>query len=290
MRLKPTLADPSSPADYFTPSNWSYLDATDLDLGGTSAIPLDVPVALGSTAPRVLALGKDGNAYLLNRRSLGGIGGQIAVAQVASNRIISAMAAFPTSNSSMVAVGANGSACGGNLLVLSVTANAISTAWCASFNGDGAPIVTTSDGSSDPIVWVVGANGGNALYGFDGATGQAVVIASGGPNSDCASADADLGERPLLRGGEWRGLRVQLLAPGRTARASGEKSDVGSRGYGRPSRFGDCLPQGGGRVRRLGGVLRGRGRLHIHGSLRILRRLRSRVRRRRSARRRPGGR
>jgi hypothetical protein len=183
MRLKPTLADPSSPTDYFAPSDWSYLDAVDLDLGGTSAIPLDVPVALQDPAPRVLALGKDGNAYLLNRTNLGGIGGQIAVAQVASNRIISAMAAFPTSNSSMVAVNANGSACGGNLLVLSVTLNAISTAWCASFDGDGSPIVTTSDGSSDPIVWVVGAQGGNALYGFDGATGQALVAASGGPNS-----------------------------------------------------------------------------------------------------------
>ena len=182
MRLMPTLADPSSPADYFAPANWIYLDAADLDLGGTSAIPLNVPVALSSASPRVLALGKDGNAYLLDRRNLGGIGGQVAVAKVSNNVIISAMAVFQTTTASMVAVRASGSACGGNLLLLTVTASAISTAWCASFNGDGAPIVTTSDGSTDPIVWVVGAAGNNALYGFDGLKGTLVVAAAGGPN------------------------------------------------------------------------------------------------------------
>ena len=182
IRLRPTLADPSSTNDYFAPADWSYLDATDLDLGGTSAIPLNVPVPLSAPAPRVLALGKDGNAYLLNRQNLGGIGGQVAMAHVSSGQIVSAMAVFPTSDASMVAVRAKGAACSGNLMVLSVTPNAISTAWCASFSGDGSPIVTTSDGVNDPIVWVVGSGGSNALYGFDGLTGAAVVAASGGPN------------------------------------------------------------------------------------------------------------
>jgi hypothetical protein len=35
-------------------------------------------------------------------------------------------------------------------------------------------IVTTSDDTADPIVWVVGAEGDNQLHGFRGDNGQAV--------------------------------------------------------------------------------------------------------------------
>ncbi len=74
IRLPTTLANPTQTADYFAPANWHTLDQEDLDLGGTSAIPIDI-----STIPRVLALGKDGNAYLLNRDNLGGIGREVAM-------------------------------------------------------------------------------------------------------------------------------------------------------------------------------------------------------------------
>ena len=58
------LTNPTQDADFFAPANWQTLDQEDLDLGGTSAIPINAPVT-----PRVLALGKDGNAYLLNREN-----------------------------------------------------------------------------------------------------------------------------------------------------------------------------------------------------------------------------
>jgi hypothetical protein len=80
-RLPPTLSNPTQAADYFARQNWYALDQADLDLGGTSAIPIDVPVS--PVVHRVLALGKDGNAYLLNRANLGGVGGQIATARSA---------------------------------------------------------------------------------------------------------------------------------------------------------------------------------------------------------------
>jgi hypothetical protein len=51
---------------------------------------------------------------------------------------------------------------------------ALHTAWCADLNGQGAPIVTTSDDTADPIVWVVGAEGDEKLHGFRGDTGQEV--------------------------------------------------------------------------------------------------------------------
>src|SRR5881296_1485580 len=58
-------------SDFWAPPNWLSLDNTDTDLGGVSATVIDVPGATPSQL--VLALGKDSNAYLVNRNNLGGI-------------------------------------------------------------------------------------------------------------------------------------------------------------------------------------------------------------------------
>ena len=47
----------------------------------------------------------------------------------------------------------------------------ISNVWCAAFNGGGSPIITTTDGTKDPVVWVLGAGGDNVLHGFNATTG-----------------------------------------------------------------------------------------------------------------------
>ncbi len=179
IRLPPTLTNPTQDADYFAPANWHSLDNMDLDLGGTSAIPVNVPVVA-----RVLALGKDGNAYLLNSENLGGIGHAIAKTQVSTDEIRTAMATYPGADAARVAFEGQGSACpsgqSGNLVMLKITPSAIATAWCASFNGSGAPIVTTTDAKTDPIVWVVGAQGDGKLYGFRGTDGVQVAAVAGG--------------------------------------------------------------------------------------------------------------
>jgi PQQ enzyme repeat len=64
------------PTDYWAPVNWQALDSTDTDLGGVSAMLIDVPGA--NPSQLVLALGKDGNAYLLNRNNLGGVAAPVA--------------------------------------------------------------------------------------------------------------------------------------------------------------------------------------------------------------------
>ena len=51
-----------------------------LDLGGSGPILVDVPGATPSAL--VVALGKDGNAYLLNRSNLGGVSAPLAQAIV----------------------------------------------------------------------------------------------------------------------------------------------------------------------------------------------------------------
>ena len=184
LRLKPHLAYLTNPSDYFAPSNWQALDNSDSDLGGTEAIPLDVYNGGANPAPRVIAFGKDGNAYLASRTKLGGIGGQIAVASVSNNVIITAPAVYSTASATMVAfTNYAGKSCSGNdMTMLNIAAsgsNAITTAWCAALNGRGSPIVTTTDGTSNPIVWVVGAEGDNELHGFNATNGAVVFGGSG---------------------------------------------------------------------------------------------------------------
>ena len=50
----------------------------------------------------------------------------------------------------------------------------MSTAWCGAVRGRGAPMVTTTDGRSNPIVWIPGAEGDNRLHGFKGDSGEAL--------------------------------------------------------------------------------------------------------------------
>ena len=179
IRLKPGLKHSTDPKDYFAPSNWQDLDNSDLDLGGTEALPLDIAVSQGRPAKRVLALGKDGNAYLVDRTNLGGIGGQLAEVSVSSQSIRTAPAVYSTSSGTMLAFTNYGSSsCSGtSITMLNIAASGnqlISEAWCTKFSGQGAPIITTTGGTANPIVWVVGAGGDNVLHAFNATNGQAV--------------------------------------------------------------------------------------------------------------------
>ena len=60
---------------YFAPSNWRSLDAGDVDLGS-------VGVTLLPDMGRLVSIGKEGVAYLIDASHLGGIGGQIASTRV----------------------------------------------------------------------------------------------------------------------------------------------------------------------------------------------------------------
>jgi hypothetical protein len=185
IRLKPGLAHSTAAKDFFTPTNWKDLDAGDRDLGGTEALPFNIPVAGGATAQRLIALGKDGNAYLVDRRNLGGIGGALATAPVSTGGIRSAPAIYHAESGVMVAFSSRGSTqCPRtNITMLNVAAGGVSPitfAWCQKIGGFGAPIVTTTDGTANPIVWAVGAEGNNLLHGFNALTG-AVVFTDPGP-------------------------------------------------------------------------------------------------------------
>ena len=164
--------------DYWAPVNWLDLDNTDSDLGGISATIIDVPGATPSQL--VLALGKDGFAYLVDRNNLGGITSPIAQANVfaGGNRGTSAVT-FRTNQGTYFAFHNDG---GGPLAVYRISATnppLIAGVWRVSQSGRGSPWVTTPDGRRDCIVWVVGAQGDQRLRGYDGETGE-VIYAGGG--------------------------------------------------------------------------------------------------------------
>lgn len=185
IRLGTDLSFSDKAQDFFSPSDWEELDRTDSDLGGTNAVLLSSPAA--RTGEQLVALGKDGKAYVLNRENLGGIGGSVLAKKVSSSPIRTAPATFSVGNEARIAFQGQGVDCpqgsAGDLTAIAIVPGANPTlrvAWCATENGRGSPIVTTTDGSANPIVWAVGAEGDNRLHGFRGDTG-AVVFSGGGP-------------------------------------------------------------------------------------------------------------
>jgi outer membrane protein assembly factor BamB len=186
IRLTPDVHFSGNTADYFTPSDWAQMDDRDQDLGGIAPLLFDLPGS-GGTRPLVVALGKDGKAYLLDRNRLGGIGGSLASEQVSRNPIRGAAAAVRVDDSEFIAFQGSGSNCpdaaGRGLTVIKVTTSppAITTAWCGSVPGRGAPMVTTTNGRTDPVVWMLGAQGDNRLYGFRADTGERLFVSAALP-------------------------------------------------------------------------------------------------------------
>lgn len=181
VRLLPGLAHSSSAGDYFTPSNWLTLDSQDLDLGGTGALPFTIPVSGGGTASRVLALGKDGNAYLLNGANLGGIGHQLQTLHLSNSVILTEPAIYNAKAGTLIVFtnydGAASNCSGNNMTMLKITSstsNPMTVAWCAPISGRGNPIITTTNPVANPIVWVVGAEGDNKLHAFNALNGKPV--------------------------------------------------------------------------------------------------------------------
>jgi hypothetical protein len=183
VRLHPGLAHSDDTHDFFTPSNWKDLDNSDQDLGGTEALPIDIKTT--NKTKRVIAFGKDGKAYLVDRNNLGGIGGEIESTQVANGSIRTAPVVYETGSGTLVGFTNSGTShcSGSNLTMLVIQATGTSPiqfAWCTPYNGNNAgPIVTTTDGSANPVVWLVGAEGDNQLHGYNALTGAAVFGGTG---------------------------------------------------------------------------------------------------------------
>lgn len=176
IRLQPGPVFSGATTDYWAPTNWMTLDAADSDLGGSGPILVDVPGATPSAL--VVAIGKDRNAYILNRDNLGGVTAPVAQSVVSSGTVIGAAATYRSSSGTFVVL----RPVSGTLTAFKITATSpptITTGWSVSSSGRTAPFVTSTDGTNNVIVWAAGSDG--RLRGYNGETG-ATVFAGGGAN------------------------------------------------------------------------------------------------------------
>jgi hypothetical protein len=166
------------PTDYWAPTNWQQLDNGDTDLGGVSATLVNVPGATPSQL--VLALGKDGKGYLLNRNNLGGIAAPVASANLPTAVRGQSAATYRTSQGTYFVFHTESNAVAA-YKVTPTNPPTIVSAWTMSQTGLGSAFVTSTDGTNNVIVWVAGGEGDGRLHGYNGDTG-AVVYAGGGGN------------------------------------------------------------------------------------------------------------
>jgi hypothetical protein len=195
VRLQAGPVFTGNPTDFWAPANWHDLDVGDTDLGGCSAILIDVPGATPSQL--VLALGKDGNAYLVNRNNLGGVAGPVTSLGVDGTLLGQSSTTYTTGQGTYFVFRAGGS----QIKAYKVTATnppAIVSAWNASQSGQGSPWVTTTDGTHNAIVWVVGAQGDHRLHGYNGDTGA--VVFDGGGDDELMTGDRKWNSGMVARG------------------------------------------------------------------------------------------
>jgi hypothetical protein len=181
-RLPPSLAfNPQDTTSYFAPPDWHALDTSDIDIGGSGVVLAELPGAAASHL--AVVLGKDQKMYLLDRTNLGGAMVTPPFSgSVAASEIINEPVAYTTSKGTWVAFKAScpgGGAATINAVQLT-TAPAAGTAWCAKVPGGGSPMVTTTGGGDNTVVWFASTEGEGVtpdykLYGFDGDTGATLV-------------------------------------------------------------------------------------------------------------------
>jgi len=178
IRLQAGPTFTGQPTDYWAPTNWLSLDNSDTDLGGVSATVIDVPGATPSEL--VLALGKDSNAYLVDRNNLGGVGMPVAQFNVSGTNRGTSAVTYHTSQGTYFGFH-NESNSIRAYKIIPTNPPTITFAWSMSQTGRGSPWVTTTDGTNNVIVWVAGVQGDQRLHAYDGDTG-AVIYAGGGAN------------------------------------------------------------------------------------------------------------
>jgi hypothetical protein len=173
-------------ANLYFPATWNAMDRVDADFGANSPVYIQVPGATPSSY--VVAISKDGHMFLLNSANLGGMNGHLVdfVVSTGTMSIRTVPAAYTTAAGvhvtfSTVAGAMCPAGMPGGTVIMSVLIPAGAppvprVVWCAPLAGSNtSPIVTTTDGRTDAIVWYMS---NNRLVGVDGDTGAVVVTAA----------------------------------------------------------------------------------------------------------------
>jgi outer membrane protein assembly factor BamB len=177
VRIPADLSFSNDTKDFFSPSNWLDLDGADADLGGSGVVLVDVPGS-GAALPShyAVALGKSGVAHVTNRDDLGGIGRGNGVTgeglsskRLANNAIILTPAAFTDEHGSTFLITKASAVCPSASGVAAIHLPALTKAWCSSSVGN--PIVSTTDGHAEAVVWTVSTGAAAKLVALDAADG-----------------------------------------------------------------------------------------------------------------------
>jgi outer membrane protein assembly factor BamB len=171
IRLDPQL----NPADYFAPSNWAQLNAGDTDLGSLG------PVLLPNN--RVLAMGKDGIAYLADAGNLGHVGNPVTSLKAGAG----AFGAAATTGTEVFVPTTNA------LVAISVTGDQLAVAWRVN-GGSGSPIIAGG------AVWALGYDG--KLRAMDPASGKVLFSAQLGNPVSRFISPAAAGGRVFVADGD----------------------------------------------------------------------------------------
>jgi hypothetical protein len=195
-----TLQFSYQPNDYFVPNDWQSLDIADLDFSSSGLTLLELAGA--GSGHLIFAIGKTHDGWLLDRTALGGLNNPdqplAKLANVATGDATGGMVSYTTPNGTYV--GFNGACWSGKgalgvLQVIPGSPPSLKEAFCVDEGGAnkqdqaGSPIVTTSDGTNDAVIWALGANAGvgtkpppggdNQVHAYDGDLGTEIVSSSG---------------------------------------------------------------------------------------------------------------
>ncbi|HEX3698314.1 MAG TPA: hypothetical protein VH374_23280 [Polyangia bacterium] len=201
-------------SDAYYPARWRDLDTNDQDFGASSVMLLNVPGA--TPANYGVSASKDAHLYFVNSTMLGTAGGGGEIIDLTLSPSNHSMRTSPVSYTTASGIHvaltvdrgpymgcpASSTADPGMAVLMGFTVTPgnpikVTQNWCTTIGGpsqndqgtvknrSGSPLVTTTDGKANPIVWVAGsmsqtASGttANLLYGVDGETGA--VLYKGG--------------------------------------------------------------------------------------------------------------
>lgn len=153
--------------DFFTPYNQLQLSQQDLDLGSSG--PLVLPDQPGLTPHELVAGGKQGTLYLVNRDSPGGFNAETDnVIQEIPKAVVGELVGVPSYWNNSVYVAGDGDYIKQFALVNGMlTQQPVSQTFIA-FNGNGPSSTSiSSNGNSNGILWAIRHTNPSALYAFD---------------------------------------------------------------------------------------------------------------------------
>lgn len=166
-----TTAGKLSVADYFAPSNQTYLSNNDIDLGSSGVILLpNMTDASGNVVHLIVGSGKDGNIYVLNQANLGQYNTTAnQIVQTLDNAIGGAEFGTPAYYNGAVYFGAVGA----SIRAFTVTNGLLSTSATSqsanTFVYPGSTVSVSANGNTNGIVWATENGDTAALYAYNAA-------------------------------------------------------------------------------------------------------------------------